>query len=840
VTKLTLSAPLSGWVTTLEEVPDPVFSQRMIGDGAAIDPIDSILRAPCDGEILLIADARHAVTMRADCGAEILMHVGIDTVGLRGAGLEAHVKAGHRVQRGDALLSLDLDRLIYGARSLVTPIVVTNTDRFRIRVLTQKVRLAAGDPFMELVETAIEGLLQGDSASPIARSPDASETLTVRLEHGIHARPAAQVARASRQFEARITVSAHGREADAGSTTALMALGVKCGDDIEVRAYGPGAADAVREVSRQIAVLSCAARSRPGDLRPLAATERSAVPEVPDAIRGIGASRGIAIGSAQRFEQARTSVPERGSDPRHEAAELERALASARERLEQLISDSGNEVLAAHVELLSDSQLLREARAALQEGKSAGRAWQIAISAAKESLLVTGDGRLAERTADLRDVEEQVIEALLPSADEGRFDAIDNAIIVAAELLPSQLARLDLRKVAGICSAEGGATSHVALLAASMNIPALVGAGSSILNIADGTPLILDANDGILYPNPSAGQLASATKRVDERRLQSAAWLRDAAKECYTADGCRIEVFANLASEAEALDAMKNGAEGCGLLRTEFMFLERNTAPREDEQAAEYQLIADALGSRPLVIRTLDAGGDKPIPYLPLPREENPLLGLRGLRSALLFPQFLRDQLGAIARVTPPARILLPMVTDAGEIRSVRKLLEALVQERKVDAMPLLGAMIETPASVVMAPSIVQEVDFLSIGSNDLAQYTLAMDRSHPTLAGNFDHFHPAVLRQIAAVCRAAAPANCPVSVCGALASEPGTAGILVGLGVRVLSVVPDAIPELKSVIRHYRLDDCVRLAQSAIDEDSASVIRKLAEDFYASARSAA
>ena len=180
------------------------------------------------------------------------------------------------------------------------------------------------------------------------------------------------------------------------------------------------------------------------------------------------------------------------------------------------------------------------------------------------------------------------------------------------------------------------------------------------------------------------------------------------------------------------------------------------------------------------------------------------------------------------------------MVTDAGEIRSVKRILEALVEERNLDAMPHLGAMVETPASVVMAPSIVREVDFLSIGSNDLAQYTLAMDRSHATLAGNFDHFHPAVLRQIAAVCRAAAPAHCPVSVCGALASEPLAAAILVGLGVRVLSAVPGAIPELKSVIRRYRLEDCRRLAQSALDEDNANAIRKMAEKYYVSARSAA
>jgi phosphocarrier protein FPr/phosphocarrier protein len=327
--------------------------------------------------------------------------------------------------------------------------------------------------------------------------------------------------------------------------------------------------------------------------------------------------------------------------------------------------------------------------------------------------------------------------------------------------------------------------------------------------------------------------MATARRRIEKRRKQRSAWLLDAADDCYTADGCRIQVFANLSSAAGAAEAVKLGAEGCGLLRTEFLFLNRATAPTEREQAEDYRKVARALGERPLVIRTLDAGGDKPVAYMPLPREENPLLGLRGLRSGLLFP-LLRAQLAAILRVTPSAqcRILLPMVSDADEVRRVKDILDEIERGRSPGSRPQLGAMIETPASVLLADSIAREVDFLSIGSNDLAQYTLAMDRGHPELAKRFDFFHPAIFRQIASVAVSAGASRRPLSVCGALASEPLAAPILVGLGVRGLSVLPNIIPELKSVIRQRRLEEYEALARTVLSEDSAASVRAAAVEF--------
>jgi phosphocarrier protein FPr/phosphocarrier protein len=831
VAKLILSAPLSGWATPLCDVPDPAFAERMVGDGAAIDPVDSLLVAPCDGEVVLLADACHAVTIRAANGADILMHVGIDTVGLKG--FRAYVTQGQRVRRGDALLGLDLDRLVYGAKSLVTPVVVTNAEGFAAVVLARNRLVQAGEAFIE-IEPRQAGLDR--EAATSVETPAAMEKLVVRLEHGIHARPAARLVSIAKKHAARVSLSAHGRDADSRSATALMALGVRCGDEIELHGFGAGASDAVRAIAADLAAGSELFPSKA--TKPRQAVTNSETPTgapVPgSSIRGIVASRGVAVGVAHHFGQTRFDVAEEGGDVDRETAELDFAIGEAREQLQQVLSRGQNDVLDAHLAFLDDPVLLQVAEAAIDCGKSAGRAWQLAIAGARQSLMSVGDSRLAERTADLRDVESQVLEVLTRSKDRAGFDIVEDAIILATELLPSQLARLDREKVAGICSAEGGATSHVALLAASMGIPAIVGTGEEIMTIANGARLILDADEGVLHVDPDAAKIATVSRRIERRRRQKGAWLRDAAADCYTADGCRIPVLANLSSEAEAVDAVKVGAEGCGLLRTEFLFLNRATAPTEQEQAEEYSRIARALGERPLVIRTLDAGGDKPVAYMPLPREENPLLGLRGLRSGLLFPQLLHGQLTAILQVAPPSqcRVLLPMVTDAEEVRRVKGILDEIEKERSPDSRPLLGAMIETPASVVLADSIAREVDFLSIGSNDLAQYTLAMDRGHPELAKRFDFFHPAIFRQIASVCMSTRANRCPVSVCGALASEPLAAPILIGLGVRGLSVVPNVIPELKYLIRQRQLGEYEELARSVLSEDSAASIRTIALEF--------
>jgi phosphocarrier protein FPr/phosphocarrier protein len=328
--------------------------------------------------------------------------------------------------------------------------------------------------------------------------------------------------------------------------------------------------------------------------------------------------------------------------------------------------------------------------------------------------------------------------------------------------------------------------------------------------------------------DPGAERLAGARRQLELRSARRAAERDAAQRDCYSADGQRIEVFANIGSLAEAQAAARNGAEGCGLLRTEFLFLERQTPPGEAEQLAEYQRLAAALAGRPLTIRTLDVGGDKPIPYLPMPAEENPALGLRGVRTSLWQPELLRQQLRAILGVRPygQCRILLPMITDVAEVRSVRAMVEEARNELGRREPIEVGVMIETPASALMADRIAAEADFFSIGTNDLTQYTLAMDRGHPELAARLDALHPAVLRLVARTAEAAHAHKRRVAVCGGLASDPAAAPILIGLGVHELSAVPSVLPQLKALLRKLTLKECSHAAREALEQGSAEAVR--------------
>jgi phosphoenolpyruvate-protein phosphotransferase len=368
----------------------------------------------------------------------------------------------------------------------------------------------------------------------------------------------------------------------------------------------------------------------------------------------------------------------------------------------------------------------------------------------------------------------------------------------------------------------------VAILAAAMGVPTLVAAGPRVLEIPDGRPLILDADRGELHLQPEAWEVDAMRAALAARKQRAAAVLASAHAPARTTDGRRIEVHANLGAAAEAAKAVELGAEGCGLLRTEFLFLERQAAPDEAEQLRQYQAVSDGLGGRPLVIRTLDAGGDKPLAYLPLPHEENPALGLRGVRTSLWRPGLLKTQLRAILRVEGACSIMLPMVASLGELRAVRRALEEAAAALGVETLPPLGLMIETPASAFLSDQLAAEADFFSIGTNDLTQYVLAMDRTNAQLAAQADALHPAVLRAIERTSRGASARPIPVAVCGGLASDPLAAPLLIGLGVSKLSVTPAAAPRIKAVVRTLDSRACQAAAQAALDLDSAEAVRAL------------
>jgi multiphosphoryl transfer protein len=856
---LILLSPLAGWSTPLDEVPDAVFAGRMLGDGLAVDPTGATLHAPCDGEIIALPESKHAVTLRSDGGAEILMHVGIDTVGLGGAGFEAHVQPGRRVAAGEPLITFDLDLIARRARSLLTPILVMEGCGFTVVRSSENRPIAVGELLMEI---APSGEASGRSGRGEPRSAEARQEIAaaevrrvrVALEHGIHARPAAQIVNALKGLAGQVSLAAQGRSANARSTVALMKLGVRKGDEVEVRATGADAGSAIAAVAallagthgegsgpppaaqRTSAVRSAAQpaeASKPTAARPPSASDvvdTRAGTEVP----GVIASRGLAVGQAVRLAVRDIEVTPTGAGVAHETSQLDRARAQVRTWLEAArasASGTAREIVEAHLELLDDPELTEKALALISDGASAAYSWRQAIRGSVEALRALGDPRMAERVDDLLDLERQVLLSLSGNAGAAAQELPPDAIVLAEELLPSQLVALDAKRLAGIGLGAGGATSHVAILAAAMGIPALVALGPAVRRIAEGTPLLLDADAGLLHIDPGSERLAATRRQLERRAARRAAEREAAQQDCYMADGLRIEVFANIGSIAEAQTAARNGAEGCGLLRTEFLFLERQTPPSEAEQRAEYQQLAEALAGKPLTVRTLDIGGDKPIPYLPMPAEENPALGLRGVRTSLWRTDLLRQQLRAILGVRPygQCRILLPMITEVAEIRSVR----AMVDEARAEIgrhEPIeLGVMIETPASALLAESIAVEADFFSIGTNDLTQYTLAMDRGHPELAARLDALHPAVLRLIARTAEGAQARKRLVAVCGGLASDPVAAPVLIGLGVHELSAVPSVIPRLKALIRRLTMADCAGIARQALEQSSAEAVRALA-----------
>ncbi|MGU3389860.1 phosphoenolpyruvate--protein phosphotransferase [Sphingomonas sp. M1A8_2b] len=859
-----LTSPLQGWASPLEAVPDPVFAERMMGDGIAVDPTGDCLHAPCDAVVLSVHTSGHAITLRTPEGAEILMHIGLDTVALGGRGFTPCVAEGASVQRLDPLIRFDLDLLVCEARAVITPVIVTNPERFTIvRRETGKL-VGVGEAMMTLEprDAADVAVIEGDTVR---------RTIVVPLVHGIHARPAARIGEIARKFVSEVKITKDERDGNVRSPVALMALGVKLGDEITLAATGPDAADALAAIGDLIlggmgekaeaGVNVSAASPSPSVFpregggpgakndgtagswppasagEPAGAVAKVATLPADGRLPGVTASPGIAIGQAGLFRLAEIAVVREGADPTSERAALDEALATVATRLAtKSATATGAEraILSAHAALLDDPTLTDAAYAAIAQGDSAAYAWRIAIRAQADALHATGDARLAERADDMLDLERQLLRALAGEDLDERLSFPPGTILLADDLLPSHLLGLDTATIVGFCVERGGPTSHVAILAATMGLPALVAVGPALAEIAAGTPLILDAGAGLLHVAPDADTRATAQTAYDAQIERRRAALANAARECRTQDGVRIEAFANLGSADDAEAAVRNGAEGCGLLRTEFLFLERDSAPSVEEQTADYQRIADTLAGRPLIVRLLDIGGDKPAPYLPIAAEENPALGLRGIRVGLAHPEMLDAQLRAILAVRPAGqcRIMVPMIASLAELRAVRKALDAAATATGHTDPVALGIMIETPAAAVTADLLAQEADFLSIGTNDLTQYALAMDRGNPAVASDLDGLHPAVLRLIARTCEGGAVHGKWTGVCGGLASDPLAVPILIGLGVTELSSAPALVPEIKALVATLTIDACRAHAAAAMNCISAADVRTLAREF--------
>jgi multiphosphoryl transfer protein len=840
--QLKILSPLSGQTWPLERVPDPVFAQKLVGDGLSIDPTDAVLLAACDGEVVSLPASGHAVTLRTREGIEVLMHVGIDTVTMKGEGFHPRVKPGDSVHAGDPLIAFDLDFLATHARSLLTQIVIANSDR----VLSWE---RASGCVSAGKDTLLTVTLKSDGAAP----PEAgtvtvtSEAIVIPNAAGLHARPAAVLAHLAKSFASTITLQMGDRQANARSITAIMALDVPQGAKVQVVARGLDARAAVEKLARVLADgcgdEGCVPAPAPATTTasPLSAPPRRQQTD-PNLLIGVAASPGLAVGEVFQVRRMEIDVAEAGAGVDAERQRLAAALAAAhgqlaalRAQLHAKANPAKAAIFAAQEELISDPDLLEIAESAIAKGKSAGFAWKKAVATHADRLAALRNELLAQRANDVRDVGQRVL-SLLTGVDVRPPAYPPNSVLVAEDLTPSDTAALDRSRVSGICTTRGGATSHVAILARSLEIPALAGVDPAVLEVPGGTVVILDANDGTLRLHASSADvevIRRAQERSHLRRTENAA---RAVEPAITLDGRRIEVLANIGGLEDATRLAGLGGEGVGLLRSEFLFLGRRDAPTEEEQFETYKAIAEALGpGRPLIIRTLDVGGDKPLAYLPIPKEDNPFLGERGVRVGLDRPEVLRTQLRAILRAAAfgNVSVMFPMIATLSELRDVKAMLG---EEAASLGLPPVaaGIMVEVPATAIMAAQFAREATFFSIGTNDLTQYTLAMDRGHPKLARQVDGLTPAVLRLIAHTVQGAQPLGRRIGVCGAIASDPDAVPILLGLGVDELSVSLPAIPAVKAQIRGLRLDECQRLAERALAAESAQEVRALVPDPHA------
>ncbi|WP_414696033.1 phosphoenolpyruvate--protein phosphotransferase [Paraburkholderia sp.] len=846
---IALVAPLTGPVVPLAAVPDPVFSEGLFGDGIGIDPLAGKLLSPCDGKVMHLARTGHAVTLETAEGAQVLVHIGIDTVELGGKGFSPKVEQGAQVRRGDLLIEFDLDVVACEAPSLVSVIAVANSDAFEVIQRAGAGHVEAGKtPLLVLRAREGAGHTVGAAGSANLVMDEVRRSVTLTHAGGLHARPAARAREAVRGIEARVEVRFGERKAAIESVVGLLGLGAGEGATIELVGMGREAQKAVDAVANELLraapgeggeaparQLSPAPAAAPS-IAPVAANAASAAPGT---LMGVCAAPGVALGKLVRWDDAELVPAELASGP--SAAEsrlLDKAVAAVDAELDTSVRAASQRgaigeagIFQMHRVLLEDPTLIDAARDLISLGKSAGFAWRESIRAQIVVLGKVDDPLLAERAADLRDLEKRVLRAL--SLTSGATNAAsrelpDEAVLAADEFTPSDLATLDRKRVTALVMARGGATSHAAIIARQAGIPAIVALGDSLHKIAEGTEVVVDAGAGRLAFAPTAQDIERA--RAEKQRL---AGVREANRltsqqAAATRDGHAIEVAANIATLDDARTAVDNGADAVGLLRTELMFIHRQAAPTVDEHRQSYQAIAQALEGRTAIIRTLDVGADKEVDYLTLPPEPNPALGLRGIRLAQVRPDLLDDQLRGLLAVEPlgAIRILLPMVTDVGELIRLRERIDMFAKEAGRTGRVEVGVMIEVPSAALLADQLARHADFLSVGTNDLTQYTLAMDRCQPDLAAQADGLHPAVLRLIAVAVEGASKHGKWVGVCGALAGDPLAVPLLVGLGITELSVDPVSVPSIKARVRNLDYNQCRERVFDILALESAQAVR--------------
>lgn len=698
-------------------------------------------------------------------------------------------------------------------------------------------------------EPAPAAVMVEEGAPPPSGGEIHSVVLELTNAHGLHARPAARFVQTASRFKADIRVAnltTGSPTVSAKSLNALATLGALHGHQIQIQAQGEQAAEAIQALTKLV-------EDRFGEAAAPPTPPPSAVPVIEPQpsdehiLRGLPVSEGVAVAPIFHYESLPPQIPEyEAKDTAAEWQKLQTALEKVRrvilDRQREMVSRVGEEeaaIFEAHALLLSDEELLENTRLLIEEkGYNAARAWKESVDGIVARFQALADDYLKQRAVDVQDVGNQVLRELSGEAHQ-KIVFKEPVILVADDLTPTETASLDLERVQGIALLSGGATSHSAILARSLGIPAVTGLPIRIKQIPQQTPVALDGFKGEVLIQPD-----EATRREFEARRTR--WLEEKQRllasthqAAVTLDGLTIEVAANVGNLTDAQTAVQNGADGVGLLRTEFLFLTRQTAPTEEEQLQAIHQIGLTLQGKPVIVRTLDVGGDKPLPYINQQPEANPFLGVRALRLSLQQPHLFRTQLRAILRAGADTylRIMFPMVASIEEVHQATQFLQKVHEELQDEGLPHgwpieTGIMVEIPSAAVLADALAPHVDFFSIGTNDLTQYTMAAERGNPQLNYLNDALHPAVLRLIGEVTTAAEKHGKWVGVCGELAGDPPAVPILIGLGVRELSLNAAGIPRVKAIVRNLTTEQAKQAARQALACTNAQEVREMAASF--------
>lgn len=668
------------------------------------------------------------------------------------------------------------------------------------------------------------------------------DSVVLANQHGLHARPATALIEVAGQFEEDIQVSIDNDNfVSAKSLVRLLSLGATQGATLYfctpntdgaserlfavVQAVESGLGEEVHVSTRaQQAVLPIA-------------QEEELVLQKDERYCGMSASRGLCIAPAYVVKEYEFEFERTADNPSDQKNLLDQAIKNVRQELDGIIKNAKTreiaEIFTAHQHILDDGEILSGVHQRIDEGLSAPMAWHGEIEGLVQAQSRLDNPLLAQRAMDLKDIGQRVLASLCGvdiARPEGQY------VLIKDDLLPSDVASLG-ENVSAIVTAFGGVNSHSAIIARALGIPALVGVGTVALQVAQGETLLVDAQEGYFVASPNEALVQTVLDKQAKLAYENNLAKLNAHEPATTTDGHQMEVVVNLGDVAGVQHAIELGAEGVGLLRTEFVFMKHNAMPNIDAQKADYMRVFEAMGSRPVVVRTLDVGGDKPLPYLTMNKEDNPFLGVRGVRLTLQRPDIFKDQLIALIQasndvskktgVQQDLRIMFPMIGRLEEWRSARAILDEVLAVYPHPNLQV-GMMIEVPSAVVLADKFAKEVDFFSIGTNDLVQYSLAIDRGHPSLSADADGLNPAILRLIEKTVQSAHAHGKWVGVCGELASDELAIPVLVGLGVDELSVSASQIPRVKMQIRKLTLSTCQDLAKTALELDTASDVRAL------------